>query len=331
MPNLRTSVALATYNGERFLRQQLESYRVQSRLPDELCISDDGSSDATVDMVKAFAATAPFTVKLLSNPSCGGVNKNFENAVLHCTGDMILFSDQDDVWLPRHVEDLVIPAESNSEILVVASDSEFVDESLLSMGCTQSEANRFAPRLREATMRFPRNQLELVLRHNMHNGHGMAFRRTLLPLLIPFSGILVYDEWVLILGAAAGRIAYVPRSTTLHRQHQQQTVKTRNKDLKLWASHSRNVSAEQERVEEEKWDELLQRVREHHDLVPEFRSAESALGQKHDFVVRRTRTRQRTLPARLAITLHELLLGRYHRFGRGMLTFARDLYGVRQH
>ncbi len=243
MPGLRTSIALATYQGERFLRQQLESFLVQSRLPDELCVSDDASTDGTVGIVEAFAATAPFPVKLLSNPNRGGLNKNFENAVVHCTGDLILFSDQDDVWLPRHVEDLATLAESNSEIAVVGSDSEFVDESLQSMGCTQSEANRFTPRLRDATMRLRRNQLELVLRHNMHNGHGMAFRRTLLPLLVPFSDILVYDEWVLILGAAAGRIAYVPRSTTLHRQHQHQTVKTRNKDLKLWAAQSRNVSA----------------------------------------------------------------------------------------
>jgi hypothetical protein len=329
MPKLRTSIALATYQGERFLPQQLESFLGQTLLPDELCVSDDCSTDGTLDVIKAFASRAPFPVKLFSNPNRGGVNKNFENAVSHCTGDVILFSDQDDVWLPRHVECLVTPMEGNSGILAVASDSEFVDEALEPAGCTQSKSDRFPASLRDATMRLPRNQLQLVLRQNMHPGHGMAFRRTLMPLLMPFPAILVYDEWVLILAAAAGYMTYVPQPLTLHRQHQHQTIKTRNKDLQLWATQSKNVSAEQERVQEEKWNELLERVRERRELLPDFKSAEYALKQKYEFVVRRRQTRRRVLPVRLVITVRELMMGRYHRLGRGLLTFARDLYGVR--
>jgi glycosyltransferase involved in cell wall biosynthesis len=330
MPTLRVSIALATYQGERFLSQQLESFLGQTRLPDELCISDDGSTDRTREIINTFASTAPFPVKSVLNPIRGGVNKNFENAVSHCSGDVILFSDQDDVWLPPHIENLVAPLEGNSGIVAVASDSEFVDEGLQSAGCTQAESDRFPASLRDATMRLPRNQLNLVLRQNMATGHGMAFRRTLVPLLVPFTTTFMYDEWVLLLAAATGYITYVPQPLTLHRQHQNQTAKTRNKDLQLWAAQSKNVSHDQERAQEEKWRELLERVRERRDLVPDFRSAERALKQKYDFVVRRSQTRRRPLPVRLVITVRELILGRYHRLGRGLLTFARDLYGVRQ-
>jgi glycosyltransferase involved in cell wall biosynthesis len=330
MPTLRVSIALATYQGERFLSQQLESFLGQTRLPDELCISDDGSTDRTREIINAFASTAPFPVKSVLNPIRGGVNKNFENAVSHCSGDVILFSDQDDVWLPPHIENLVAPLEGNSGIVAVASDSEFVDEGLQAAGCTQAESDRFPASLRDATMRLPRNQLNLVLRQNMATGHGMAFRRTLVPLLVPFTTTFMYDEWVLLLAAATGYITYVPQPLTLHRQHQNQTAKTRNKDLQLWAAQSKNVSHDQERAQEEKWRELLERVRERRDLVPDFRSAERALKQKYDFVVRRSQTRRRPLPVRLVITVRELILGRYHRLGRGLLTFARDLYGVRQ-
>jgi len=331
MATLRTSIALATYQGERFLSQQLDSFVGQTRMPDELCISDDGSTDGTVDVLQSFASTAPFPVKLVANPKSGGVNKNFENAVTHCTGDVILFSDQDDVWLPEHVESLAIPLEGNSAVLAAASDSEYVDETLKLVGCTESKSNRFPTWLRDATMRFPQNQFELVLRHNMHNGHGMAFRRTLLPLLLPFTDMFVYDEWVLLLCAAAGYITYVPRPMTLHRQHREQSNKSRSKDLQLWATQSRNVSADQERVQEEKWNELLTRVHAHRDLLRDFNSTEYSLKQKYDFVVRRRQTRRRGLPVRLVMTLSELISGRYHRLGRGFLTFARDLYGVRQH
>src|SRR5882757_2441246 len=119
MPTLRTSIALATYQGERFLPQQLESFLGQTRRPDELCISDDGSTDETLDIIRAFASSAPFPVKCVANPVRGGVNKNFENAVSHCTGEVILFSDQDDVWLPQHIEGLVAPMEGNSGIVAL--------------------------------------------------------------------------------------------------------------------------------------------------------------------------------------------------------------------
>jgi glycosyltransferase involved in cell wall biosynthesis len=327
---MRTSIALATYQGARYLSQQLESFIKQTRQPDELCVSDDGSTDETLNVVRAFASTAPFPVKVAVNPIRGGVNKNFENAVMQCTGDVILFSDQDDVWLPSHIEVLVFPMERDARIMAVASDSQFVDETLKISGGTQAQSDRFPDSLRTATMRLPRNQIELVLRQNIHSGHGMAFRRGLLPLLVPFTTTFMFDEWVLVLAAAAGFITYVPEALTLHRQHREQTLGARNKDLQLWAIQSKNVSREQERVQEEKWQEMLNRVRECRDLLPNPKLAENALQEKLDFVVRRTSTRRRPLPARLLLTFRELILGKYHRLGRGWLTFARDLYGVRR-
>src|SRR5260370_40840884 len=152
---MRTSIALAIYQGARYLAQQLESCLQQTRLPDELCVSDDGSPDGTLDLVRAFASAAPFPVKLLVNPVRGGVNKNFENAVVHCTGDVVLFSDQDDVWLPPHIERLVLPMERDARIMAVASDSQFVDDTLKISGGTQAQSDRFSVSLRTATMRLP--------------------------------------------------------------------------------------------------------------------------------------------------------------------------------
>jgi glycosyltransferase involved in cell wall biosynthesis len=327
---MRTSIALATYQGARYLPQQLESYIKQARQPDELCVSDDGSTDETLNVVRAFASTAPFPVKLVVNTVRGGVNKNFENAVMQCTGDVILFSDQDDVWLPSHIQRLVFPMERDARIMAVASDSQFVDETLKMSGGTQAQSDRIPASLLNATMRLPANQFELVLRQNVHSGHGMAFRRSLLPLLVPFTTTFMFDEWVLVLAATAGFITYVPEALTLHRQHGKQTLGARNKDLRLWASQSKSVSLGQERVQEEKWREMLNRVRGCRDLLPNPKLAEIALQQKLDFIVWRTRTRRRPLPVRLLVTFRELILGRYHRLGRGLLTFARDLYGVRR-
>src|SRR5437868_6261824 len=95
---MKISVALCTYNGEKYLPDQLASYLKQERLPDELVICDDGSSDNTVEIIKRFATEAPFPVQLHVNENNLGSTKNFEKAFQLCQGEIITPSDQDDVW-----------------------------------------------------------------------------------------------------------------------------------------------------------------------------------------------------------------------------------------
>src|ERR1700674_5995011 len=94
---------MAVYNGERFIQEQLESYVRQTRVPDELVISDNCSTDNTVGLVHKFAAHAKFPVRLFINDCNLGVTKNFERAISECTGDIIFLSDCDDVWYPEKV------------------------------------------------------------------------------------------------------------------------------------------------------------------------------------------------------------------------------------
>ena len=93
------SVAMCTYNGSRHLSEQLESIGTQTRLPDELVICDDCSSDDTIRIIERFSASAPFAVRLEINTQNLGSTKNFEKAIRLCQGDLIALADQDDVWL----------------------------------------------------------------------------------------------------------------------------------------------------------------------------------------------------------------------------------------
>jgi glycosyltransferase involved in cell wall biosynthesis len=99
MSRLKLSVAMATYNGERFLEEQLFSIARQIRLPDEMVVSDDGSNDGTIDILERFATSAPFPVRVYRNIKPLGYGDNFLKAASLCHGDLIAFSDQDDVWL----------------------------------------------------------------------------------------------------------------------------------------------------------------------------------------------------------------------------------------
>jgi glycosyltransferase involved in cell wall biosynthesis len=97
------SVVMATYNGERFVEHQLESVARQTLAPGELIVSDDGSGDRTLEIVHAFAQRAPFPVRVLAGPR-RGLAENFWSAAQVATGDVIAWSDQDDVWLPPKLE-----------------------------------------------------------------------------------------------------------------------------------------------------------------------------------------------------------------------------------
>ena len=99
-PALSVSVAMATYNGARFLDAQFESIAAQTRQPLELVIADDGSSDETVMIAERFAVRAPFEVRILGSPGRRGIVENFMRAARATSGDLVAWSDQDDVWMP---------------------------------------------------------------------------------------------------------------------------------------------------------------------------------------------------------------------------------------
>jgi glycosyltransferase involved in cell wall biosynthesis len=329
MQTPRISIAMATYQGARFLSEQLESFLAQTLLPNELCVSDDGSDDGTLDIVQKFAERAPFAVKVAANLAPAGAGSNFQNAAQQCTGDIILFSDQDDVWLAEHIERLVAPMQLDSRIVAVASNSMYVTQSLELTGVTLEQSERIPTGLRNATMRLPPNQFELVLRHRISAGHGMAFRTWILPLLTPFSDHWIYDQWVFILAAAAGFVTYEPRPLTLHRQHGQQHVKNRKRTLRSWATVSAAVPLSRQHSEVEKWRDLLTRLQDRRQLVRDYDSAERSLEEKLNFVTHREQIRSAPLASRIPLITSELIKGKYHRLGRGFITLARDLYGSR--
>src|SRR5215217_2190591 len=100
---MRISIAMATYNGAGYLQEQLESFLSQTRQPDELIVCDDGSGDATLDILERFRQSVPFAVQIHRNETRLGFTKNFEKALLKCSGDLVFLSDQDDVWFAPKV------------------------------------------------------------------------------------------------------------------------------------------------------------------------------------------------------------------------------------
>jgi glycosyltransferase involved in cell wall biosynthesis len=124
---MRISVAMGTYNGERFISEQLASLARQTLRPHELVVRDDASTDRTLEIVKDFSRSAPFPVLVARNDVNTGFTLNFLQAAARCSGELLAFCDQDDVWMPRKLERCV-EIFRDEEIALMIHSAEVIDE-----------------------------------------------------------------------------------------------------------------------------------------------------------------------------------------------------------
>ena len=122
---MKTSVVLSTYNGEQYIIEQLESIKNQTRIPDEVLIYDDCSTDQTVELVRNFIDKNRLDAwKLEVNQHNKGWKKNFMNGIWSASGDLVFPCDQDDIWMPHKIATMEKIIEDNSSIMVLTSGYE---------------------------------------------------------------------------------------------------------------------------------------------------------------------------------------------------------------
>jgi glycosyltransferase involved in cell wall biosynthesis len=131
---MKISVAMTTFNGERYLAEQLESIAAQTRLPDELVVHDDKSTDRSVELLHDFKRVAPFPVRIVENQQNLGFTANFGAALGHCEGELIFLADQDDRWFPNKIAVMESVFRSHPDLLIAIHDGELGDENLNASG-----------------------------------------------------------------------------------------------------------------------------------------------------------------------------------------------------
>lgn len=127
---MSVSIAMATYNGGTHLSEQLQSFLDQTVLPDELVVTDDGSTDDTLEILKTFSETAPFEVKVFQNEQNLGYAHNFAKAMQLCSQELVFLCDQDDVWFPEKVEYVLALAEAHPKKVLFMTDARLTDGDL---------------------------------------------------------------------------------------------------------------------------------------------------------------------------------------------------------
>lgn len=322
--SLTVSVALCTHNGAAFVGEQLDSILNQTRPPHELVVSDDDSTDATLQVVRervdAYRARGrSLELQVFENHPALGVAANFAQAIGACHGDLIALSDQDDVWHPERLEVISRYFTEHPDVSLVHGDARLVDEAGRSLNRSLFESLRVSRGERTGIERG--DALEVLIRRNLVTGATTVFRRTLAEQALPIPAGWIHDEWFAIVAALIGRVAIVPGRLVDYRQHASNQIGAAELTAQVAFSRLREPRAERNR-------RLSARA---HSLAERFGSDER-IGQHAAALIHGKVQHERyrsALPAgrirRAAPVLAALTRGRYGRYGLGLRDAARDL------
>ncbi len=194
---------MATFNGGRYVGEQLQSFAEQSRLPDELVVSDDGSTDDTLEIVDRFASDCPFPVRVHRNRDRLGYSGNFERAIASCTGDIVLISDQDDVWFDDKIAVVVERLAAEQRPVILVNDQAIVGPDGARTGATIFGNSRRAG--------FP--DTDLIA------GSCTAIPSAFLSLLLPFPDRVPYDTWIGTIADALQVKRLIEQPLQIYRRH----------------------------------------------------------------------------------------------------------------
>ena len=211
-------VCMATYNGGEYLKQQIDSIIAQSIQDWRVIIRDDGSSDNTVSIIEKYAAEHPDKIKLITDSDGNlGANLNFGRLLEQADAEYIMFSDQDDVWLPNKIELTLNVMKATEQIypdkpVLIHTDLKVVDSDLNIIADSMWSYQKIFPEIS--------NNLNRIMAQNVVTGCTMMINRKARTVSLPIpKEAVVHDWWIAIKVAKHGRIAYISTPPVLYRQH----------------------------------------------------------------------------------------------------------------
>lgn len=214
------SVCMATYNGEKYIKEQLDSILSQLESDDELLISDDGSTDNTISIIQSYNDSRIHILNHVPNSSYSGhekVSSNFENALKNAHGDYIFLSDQDDIWCKDKVKKCVNEMQSS---LFVVHNMKIIDEN-----------GNMVKNPRYNDNPLPKNWLAIVY-HMRLWGCCMAFRKECLAFILPFPDrLLAHDYWLAALCIKKVRCSYIELPLINYREHSDSVSYKRHRSI----------------------------------------------------------------------------------------------------
>lgn len=312
----RISVAMCTFNGSRYLEEQLESIAEQSRLPAELIVCDDQSTDGTLSILKQFKARAPFAVSIIQNSQRLGSTRNFDQAIGLTRGEFIALCDQDDRWAPHKLERLSDALIADSFLGGVFSDAQLIDGDGRPMGTRLFARHKFTAAKQRSFIGCPTDTL---LKYDIVTGATLMFRASLRRYCSPIPASWVHDGWLAWMIALHARLTLIAEPLIDYRVHasQQLGVETHTAQASSMRLESRRQFYS--RVARQ-FEDLLQRV------LAEGWNQNDGLIEKIREKIKFLKT-QATLSPSLGLRTLQMAvqLPRYALYARGLRSVRRDL------
>lgn len=311
-------VVMCTFNGASHLPEQLESILVQTRCPSRMVVVDDASTDNTAKILQDFAHRAPFPVQIEINQQNIGFRKNFEKAVRLSEGDILVLSDQDDIWLSTRLERSVQPF-ADPTVSLLFSDAEVVGPGLEPRGVGLWDSVGLDARKLE--MVRDGRALELLTRGYWVTGATMSFRGTWKDLVVPVDDVLVHDAWMALLLSAVGRVVAIRERLVLYRQHDRNQIGAPRTTARERAARVRLIGRKSLCELRDGLDRARLRLEERGAMSP---GARAILGDAIEHLNIRSSLPMARLH-RIPMIYRELVSGRYARRANGLSSAFRDL------
>lgn len=219
--NIKYSLAVATYNGEKYIAKQIQSILDQTFPVFEIVVSDDGSRDRTIDIIKSLDYKGVH-INVISNKGRHGCCGNFENAVRRCTGDYIFLADQDNIWFPNKVEMFNAFLSRNPSAQCIASDG-----ILIGPNDRQIEGE-FCPLFRFVSDPFCKlsqeKYLTYIVQTYLVRGMALCISRELFDLMVPFPDTFAaHDKWIVFCALCRDSFYLINEKLVMYRVHDSNT------------------------------------------------------------------------------------------------------------
>lgn len=316
-PAPRISVAMCTYNGGRYLQEQLESIALQTRLPCELVVCDDRSTDDTLALLKRFQSEAPFAVKIIQNSQRLGSTRNFDQAIGLARGSMIALCDQDDRWASTKLERLSVRLTEDPFLGGVFSDAKLIDGDGRETGQQLFAKHKFTTAKQREFVGCPTATL---LKHDVVTGATMMFRASIRRYCSPIPASWVHDGWLAWMIAIHSRLGLIAEPLIDYRIHAGQQLGV-SSAVRPQSGYGNGETRRQfyKRVARQ-FEDLLQRL-----LAEGWSENDALLGKIREKIT--FLRRQSTLSPSLAVRTLQMIgqLPRYLHYARGLGSLRNDL------
>jgi glycosyltransferase involved in cell wall biosynthesis len=259
----KVSVAICTYNGQKYIAEQLQSILRQTRLPDEIVICDDNSTDRTVEIIQSTFKEHSFEkFKIEINKPGLRTIKNFEKAISLCSGKWIFLSDQDDIWNNNKIETMLKALRWNT--LLLFSNGRLIDQDGNDLHATLWEHWGFTEEQQKRWNNNPSAFKDLLINKNFVTGATVLLNRKILkkalPILVP--NAYYHDAWFALHAAASDGLHFIRDCTINYRIHSEQQVGISRKGNDMSSVFSDdNISNEafKQKIQKQYYNSTLQR------------------------------------------------------------------------